>query len=118
MDTFLVIVNYLMFLGLLPISILWLRKAWKVGIKKDMSYVALKRAESPKHPEKYAVATIILNLLAGFGLLVLFVFVLLTGMESYYSTWTAIAGSTIWMKFIVEFIISRQAHLKIKKNKF
>ena len=27
-----------------------------------------------------------------------------------YETWTAIAGSTIYMKFIFDFIISRHAH--------
>ena len=115
MDIFIIIINYAMFIGLMLISFLWLRKAWKVGIKKDMSLVALKQGESPKHPEKYTVATIVVNLIAGLILLAVFVFVLLTGLYTFYSTWTAIAGSTIWMKFIGEFIISRQAHFKIKK---
>ena len=33
-----------------------------------------------------------------------------------YETWSAIAGSTIWMKFIFDFILSRQAHPIIGKK--
>jgi len=28
-----------------------------------------------------------------------------------YSVWSAIAGSTLWMKLLADFILSRQAHL-------
>ena len=34
-----------------------------------------------------------------------------------YETWSAIAGSTIWMKLIFDFILSRQAHPIVKKSK-
>jgi len=27
-----------------------------------------------------------------------------------YDTWTAIAGSTIWLKFMLDFALSRHAH--------
>lgn len=112
MSRFIIVINYVMFFGLLPLSFFWLRKAYKVGIKKDMSYVALKRGEPPENPEKYAKFTVAINLIAGLVLAGLFVFILITGLYSYYSTWTAIVGSTIWMKIIAEFILSRQAHFK------
>lgn len=112
MSTFIIVINYAMFIGLLPISFFWLRKAWKVGIKNDMSYVALKRGEPPKNPKKYAKFTVAINFIAGLILAGVFVFILITGLYRYYSTWTAIVGTTIWMKIIAGFIVSRQAHLK------
>ena len=38
--------------------------------------------------------------------------VVLTAMP--YSTWTAIAGSTIWIKLMLGFALSRHAHAKAK----
>jgi hypothetical protein len=34
-----------------------------------------------------------------------------------YSTWSAVAGSTIWMKIIFDFILSRHAHMAYGKRK-
>ncbi len=104
------ILNYLMFIGLLPLSFFWLRKAWKVGINKDYSCVALKRGVAPENPKRFAIFTIIINLIGGLFLFGLFIFILLTGIYNYYSTWTSAAGITLWMKFIADFILSRQAH--------
>lgn len=106
--------SWLMFLGLFPLSYFWLRRAWLIGIKKDYSYVALKRGIPPKNPEKYAAVSVGINLLAGMVLFVIIILIIATGLA--FDKWTAIAGSTIWLKFFIEFILSRQAHAKWKNN--
>ncbi len=106
-------ITWIMFLGLFPISFFWLRRAWLIGVKKDYSYVALKKGMPPEDPEKYAVFSMTINLLAGLVLLTVILLILITGLE--YDTWTAVAGSTIWIKFFADFILGRQAHMKWRK---
>jgi hypothetical protein len=133
--------NYIMFIGLIPIAFFWLRRAYKIGIKKDYSFVALKRGVPPDNPKKYAPFSLLINLIAGLVLAGLFIFIitsgiveyyekwaspdlvgsrflfiLTTGIYSNYEIWTAIVGSTIWLKIIFDFTLSRQAHLNMKKK--
>lgn len=109
-----IVLSWLMFLGLFPLSFFWLRRAWLIGIKKDYSYVALKRGLPPKNPGKYAAVSVAINLLAGMVLVTVIVLIIAAGLA--FDKWTAIAGTTIWMKFFAEFILSQQAHAKWKKN--
>lgn len=110
-----IVVSWLLFLALFPMVFIWLRRAYRIFIKKDYSEVALKRGEGPPNPEKWAPATGIVNLAAGIVALATVVGVLLTfaGVPNYFSpykTWSAIAGSTIWIKVFADYIVSRQAH--------
>ncbi len=102
-----------MFLGLFPISFYWLRTAWRIGVKKDFSRVALKRGASPDSPGKYAGCAAGINLAAGAVLTFVIGLIIFSGLE--FESWTAAAGITIWMKFFAEFILSRHAHMKWKK---
>ena len=104
-----------MFLALFPISFYWLRRAWKILFRRDFSEVALKRGESPENPQKYAPYAVTIYLVAAAILLVVIFGVVSATMA--YETWSAIAGSTIWMKLIFDFILSRQAHPIVKKSK-
>ncbi len=104
------VLAWLMFIGFFPLSFFWLKRAWVIGMKKDYSYVALKRGIAPKNPQKYAIYFIGTNLIAGLVVLALILLIALAGLS--YSIWTAIAGTTIWMKLFAEFIISRHAHMK------
>ena len=100
-------VTWILFLALFPIAFFWLRRAWRIIVKRDYSEVALKGGEPPPNAEKYAPYTAALNLIAGLiaaGVILL----VITGIATY-ETWSAIAGSTIWMKFFFDFIISRHA---------
>jgi hypothetical protein len=106
------VITWMLFGGLFPISFFWLRRAWRIGIKKDYSYVALKRGNPPDNPQRFALVSVGINLIAGLILATVILLILIIGLS--YDSWTAIAGTTIWVKFFVEFIVSRQAHFKRK----
>lgn len=104
-----VAMTWVLFLALFPIAFFWLRRAWRIAIRRDFSEVALKRGELPANPARFAPYTLAVNLIAG-GIVVGVILGIVTGSLEY-ETWSAIAGSTIWMKFIFDFIVSRQAHM-------
>ena len=109
-----VALTWILFLALFPIAFFWLRRAWRIVVKRDFSEVALRRGESPANPARYAPFAAAINLI-GAGI-VLFVILGVVSARLDYETWSAIAGSTIWMKFIIDFILSRQAHPIIGKK--
>ena len=51
------------------------------------------------------------------GIIIVFVIFGVVSASLEYETWSAIAGSTIWMKFIFDYILSRQAHPIIGKKR-
>jgi len=104
-----VAMTWLLFLALFPIAFYWLRRAWRIVIKRDFSDVALKRGEAPPEQAKFAPWAAAINLIAA-GILVWVILGVATGSLEY-QTWSAVAGSTIWMKIIFDFILSRHAHL-------
>ena len=111
-------ITWLLFIALFPMAFIWLRRAWRIFIKHDYSEVALKRGEGPPNPKKWAPATGIVNLAAGATAVVTIIGVLLALFP--YTTWSAMAGVTLWMKIFADFIVSRQAHpfeLGRKKDK-
>ncbi len=114
-----VAMNWILFLALFPITFFWLRRAWRIVVKRDLSEVALKRGVPPANPGKFAPYVAALNFIAGIVSLFVIIGVVTGSME--FDTWTAIAGSTIWLKFMFDFVISRQAHPmtfgKAKSNK-
>lgn len=110
-----VAMTWILFLALFPISFFWLRRAWRIVIRRDFSEVATKRGESPPDPEKFAPYEMAINLIAGSVIVCVIGAVLLGAWE--YSTWSAVAGSTIWCKFFASFALSRHAHAKWGKAK-
>ena len=100
--------TWILFLALFPMSFLWLRRAWRILVKKDYSEVALKRGESPKNPRKYAPMAAFINLSAGSVAVCTILGVVVVGLP--YDTWSAMAGVTIWMKIFADFILRLQAH--------
>ena len=117
-----VALTWILFLALFPIAFFWLRRAWRIVVKRDFSEVALKRGESPTNPARYAPFAAAINFIGGIIIVfvilgVLFVIFGFITADFDYETWSAIAGSTIWMKFIFDFILSRQAHPIIGKKR-
>jgi ABC-type phosphate transport system permease subunit len=103
-----VALTWVLYLALFPMAFFWLRRAWRILVKRDFSEVALKRGQSPADPEKFAPYEMMVNLTAGVVAVVVVVAVPLVQLD--YNTWTAIAGSTIWCKFFAGYALSRHAH--------
>jgi hypothetical protein len=110
-----VALTWVLFLALFPIVFFWLRRAWRIIVRRDFSDVALKRGESPPRPEKFAPFAAATNLL-GAGVLIVAIIGVLLG-EYAYETWSAMAGITIWCKFFADFALSRHAHPIVFKKK-
>lgn len=109
-----VALTWLLFLALFPISFYWLKRAWRIAVRRDLSEVALKRGEPPSNPEKYAPWALLINLVAA-GVLIFVIIGIVSGSLEY-ETWSAIAGSTIWLKIILDFALSRHAHMKFGRK--
>jgi len=108
---------WLLYLALFPMAYYWFRRAWKIFINKDYSEVALKKGVPPANPEKWATVTGVVNILAGVaaiwiisGVILFIATGILIGPFDSFDGWNAYAGSTIWLKLIIDFIIKRQAH--------
>ncbi|MBU0689201.1 MAG: hypothetical protein KJ850_06630 [Gammaproteobacteria bacterium] len=110
-----VAITWLLFIALFPIAFVWLRRVWRIAIRRDFSEVALKRGESPPQPERYAPYAAAINLLGGVVVVYVIIGVLTASMD--YETWSSTAGVTIWLKIIADFILSRQAHPMVLKSK-
>lgn len=110
-----VAITWILFLALFPISFVWLRRAWRIVARRDFSEVAIKGGESPENPEKFAPYEMAINLIGGTVLVCVIVSIFIGAWS--YETWSAVAGSTIWLKFIASFALSRQAHASWLKNK-
>lgn len=109
-----VALTWILFLALFPIAFFWLRSAWRIGVRRDFSEVALKRGVPPANPAKFAPYALFINLIAGAIIVYVIVSVLFAQMA--YDTWTAVAGSTIWCKFFANFILGRHAHAGVKNR--
>jgi hypothetical protein len=103
-----VIVTWILFLALFPLAFIWLKRAYKIFIKKDYTEVALKRGEPPENPKRWAPFTGVLNLAAGLSCLWAILGVAVFAYP--YQKWTGIAGVTIWFKIFGDIIIKYQAH--------
>lgn len=100
--------TWLLFLALFPVAFFWLRRAWRITVKRDFSEVALKRGEPPADAARFAPYAAAINFVAGMIAVIVIFLVLFSGIP--YETWTAIAGSTLWLKFIADFILRTHAH--------
>lgn len=102
------VITWILFIALFPMTFFWTRRAWRIFVKKDYSEVALKRGESPKNPAKWAPIAGFINMTA--GMVAFYTIIAVVFLHYPYSKWSAIAGSTIWMKIFADFILKQQAH--------
>lgn len=112
-----VAMTWLLFLALFPMAFFWLRRAWRIFVRRNYSEVATKRGVPPANPQKWAPVVGLLNLVCGtimvwiiIGLPCWIFTGLLIGPFQNYEAWSALAGLTIWGKIIADFIIRSQAH--------
>lgn len=103
------IFNWIFLLALFPVAFFWLRRAYRILVKRDFSEVALKKGVPPANAEKYAPYEMAINMIGGVVLVVLLVAVLgFQALER--QDWIAVAGVTLWCKLFASFALSRQAH--------
>jgi hypothetical protein len=104
-----VIFNWIFLLVLFPVAFFWLRRAWRILVKRDFSEVALKKGLPPDNAEKYAPYELVINLVGGVVLVGVLVAVL--GFQAMKAEdWIATAGITLWTKLLASFALGRQAH--------
>ena len=110
------IFNWIFLLALFPVSFFWLRRTYRILVKRDFSEVALKKGLPPPNAEKYAPYEMAINLVGGVVMVGLLVAVL--GFQALRSEdWIAVAGVTLWVKLLASFALGRQAHGLGPKNK-
>jgi hypothetical protein len=117
-------IDWIFLLALFPVAFFWLRRAWRILVKRDFSEVALKKGMPPANAEKYAPYEMVINLVAGVVMVFVLISVLgvpIAGMfgllpvsaDNYVLSrddWMAVAGSTLWLKLFASFGLGRQAH--------
>ena len=104
-----VAMTWLLYLALAPVAFFWLRRAWRILVRRDFSEVALKKGVPPPNAEQYAPYEMVINLVGGTVMAVVLVAVL--GFQALArEDWIAIAGSTLWIKLFASFALSRHAH--------
>lgn len=103
------IFNWIFLLALFPVAFFWLRRAWRILVKRDFAEVALKKGVAPVDAHRFAPYELVINLVGGAVLVAVLVAVL--GFQALASEdWIAIAGVTLWLKLLASFALSRQAH--------
>ena len=103
-----VALNWILFLALFPMAFFWLRRAWRILVRRDFSEVALKGGEPPPDAERWAPYAMVINAICGVVVAGVIVGVVVGALA--YETWTAIAGSTVFCKLFLDFALSRHAH--------
>lgn len=103
--------TWILFLALFPMAFIWLRRAWRIIVRRDFSEVALRRGEPPPNAERYAPWAAAINLVAG-AIAVATIGGVVVGYFEY-ETWSAMAGMTIWSKIFADFGLSRNAHWQL-----
>ncbi len=104
------VLTWILFIGLFPLSFYWMKRAFVIIVKKDYSNVALKWGKKPLKQKKYAPYYFLTNLAAGLIFILVIFLIVFYGLE--YEKWTAVIGTTFWMKIFVEFILSSHAHMR------
>ncbi len=104
-----IVLNWILLLALFPMAFFWLRRAWRIFIKKNYADVATKRGLPPANPKKWAPFVGLLNLVCGAAAVWIIIAVLFLGLYTF-ETWNAYAGMTIWGKIFADLIIRFSAH--------
>lgn len=103
------IFNWIFLLVLFPVAFFWLRRVYRILVKRDFSEVALKKGMPPPNAERYAPYEMVINLVG--GVVMVGVLIAVLGFQALKSEdWIAIAGVTLWLKLLLSFMLGRQAH--------
>ncbi|MHB1214050.1 MAG: hypothetical protein ACYCY9_03590 [Thiobacillus sp.] len=97
----------LMFVGIFPLGIGMLYRAWRVGVRRDDRFVADWRGRPIPDGVRWAYPVLGINVAGGVGLLVVGILVLLIGLP--FAMWTGTTALILWSYFFALQIVVRRA---------
>ena len=107
MDEWFVWLVRLMFVGIFPLGIGMLYRAWRVGVHKDYRYVSDWRGRSIQDGKRWAVPVLGINGVGGAGLLTVGILVLLIGLP--FAIWSGATALIIWSYFFALQVVVQRA---------
>jgi hypothetical protein len=106
MDTLVLWLARLMFLGIFLMAGGMLYRAWCIAVRKDMRHVADWRGRRIPHGEQWAASVLSINLVAAGVLLAVGISVLVVGLE--FSVWTGLSALVLWSYyFMLRIVVTR-----------
>lgn len=107
MDEWFVWLARLMFVGIFPLGIGMLYRAWAIAVRKDYRHVADWRGRTIQDGKRWATLVTGINGTGGAGLLLVGVLVLLVGLP--FVTWTGATALVIWSYYFALQIVAQRA---------
>ncbi len=97
----------LMFVGIFPLGIGMLFRAWAIGVRHDYRHVADWRGRGIENGVRWARPVMGINMAGGMGLLLVGGLVLLIGLP--FAMWTGLTALIIWNYFFALQVVVRRA---------
>ena len=113
MDEWFVWLARLMFIGIFPLGVGMLYRAWGIGVRKDYRFVADWRGRLIQDGKRWATPVLGINSVGGVGLLTVGALVLLVGLP--FVMWTGATALIIWSYFFALQVIVQRAR-RVKAN--
>lgn len=107
MDEWFVWLARLMFVGIFPLGIGMLFRAWAIGMRRDYRYVADWRGRSIQNGKRWARLVMGINGLGGSGLLLVGVLIILVGLP--FTVWTGATALIIWSYYFALQVVVQRA---------
>ncbi|MGE5319496.1 MAG: hypothetical protein ACM3KD_04895 [Hyphomicrobiaceae bacterium] len=107
MDHWFVWLARLMFIGIFPLGIGMLFRAWVIAVRRDMRYVADWRGRAIQDGERWANAVVGINSVGGLGLLGVGLLVLLIGLP--FAIWSGLTALIVWSYYFALQIVVQRA---------
>ncbi|MHB1085522.1 MAG: hypothetical protein ACYCZA_11870 [Thiobacillus sp.] len=107
MDDWFVWLARLMFVGIFPLGIGMLFRAWGIGVRRDYRYVADWRGRSIQAGKRWANVVMTINGMGGIGLLTVGVLVLLVGLP--FAMWSGATALILWSYYFALQIVVQRA---------
>lgn len=109
MDDWFVWLARLMFVGIFPLGVGMLFRAWRIGVRKDDRYVADWRGRSIQAGAQWARPVMVINAVGGGGLLTVGMLVVLMGLP--FAMWSGATALIIWSYFFaLKIVVQRAEH--------
>jgi uncharacterized membrane protein len=107
MDDWFVWLARLMFIGIFPLGIGMLFRAWRIAMRKDYRYVVDWRGRSIQDGARWSSPVMAINGAGGLGLLMVGVLVLLMGVPL--AIWSGATALIIWSYFFALKVVAQRA---------